>query len=190
MIQLLVQMGYLRHRVPGEFRLGLTLIEFGFTALNQDPLLVVARESLEALAERTQDTILLSLEDGESVLYLHNVPGARDGAAIAHRRSDAVDSDWRREGTANRAGVTLATPVLGGEYRRRFIGGGIVRQTYTRYGTSFDMEEDEPEIRLRGCTDSRRERGDRRRHFGVGHSPVHAEGSNAGADAGDEGCRE
>lgn len=45
MIQLLVQMGYLRHGSPGEFRLGPTLIEYGFTALNQDPLPVVARRA-------------------------------------------------------------------------------------------------------------------------------------------------
>lgn len=38
MIQLLVQMGYLRHGSPGEFRRGPTLIAYGFTALNQDPL--------------------------------------------------------------------------------------------------------------------------------------------------------
>ena len=46
MIQWLVQIGHLRHGVPGEFRLKPTLIEFGFTSLNQNPLPVVARQSL------------------------------------------------------------------------------------------------------------------------------------------------
>ncbi|MFP3499457.1 IclR family transcriptional regulator, partial [Pseudomonas sp. SIMBA_059] len=49
---------------------------------------VVARENLEALAERTQDTIHLSVEDGESVLYLHKIPGTRGAemrSRIGHR---------------------------------------------------------------------------------------------------------
>src|SRR5699024_3594566 len=88
MIQLLVQMGYMRHGSPGEFRLGPTLIEYGVTALNQDPLPVVARGRVEALAERSRDTVQLAVEDGESVLSLHKLPGTRGAemrSRIGHR---------------------------------------------------------------------------------------------------------
>ena len=151
MIQLLVQMGYLRHGSPGEFRLGPTLIEFGFTALNQDPLPVVARESLEALAERTQDTIHLSVEDGESVLYLHKIPGTR-GAEMRSRIGHRMP--------LTRTGVGKAL-LLGQEDRweRLFIAENpeadsaavesfVKRMNgYTRDGASFDLEENEPGIR-------------------------------------------
>ena len=151
MIQLLVQMGYLRHGSPGEIRLGPTLIEYGFTALNQDPLPVVARESLEALAERTQDTIHLSVEDGESVLYLHKIPGTR-GAEMRSRIGHRMP--------LTRTGVGKAL-LLGQEDRweRLFIAENpeadssavesfVKRMNgYTRDGASFDLEENEPGIR-------------------------------------------
>ena len=151
MIQLLVQMGYLRHGSPGEIRLGPTLIEYGFTALNQDPLPVVARESLEALAERTQDTIHLSVEDGESVLYLHKIPGTR-GAEMRSRIGHRMP--------LTRTGVGKAL-LLGQEDRweRLFVAENpeadssavesfVKRMNgYTRDGASFDLEENEPGIR-------------------------------------------
>lgn len=151
MIQLLVQMGYLRHGSPGEYRLGPTLIEFGFTALNQDPLPVVARDSLEALAERTQDTIHLSVEDGESVLYLHKIPGTR-GAEMRSRIGHRMP--------LTRTGVGKAL-LLGQEDRweRLFIAENpeadssavesFVKRmhVYTNNGATFDLEENEPGIR-------------------------------------------
>ncbi|WP_181276257.1 IclR family transcriptional regulator [Brevibacterium oceani] len=151
MIQLLVHMGYLRHGAPGEFRLGPTLIEYGFTALNQDPLPVVARESLEALAERTQDTIHLSVEDGESVLYLHKIPGRR-GAEMRSRIGHRMPM--------TRTGVGKAL-LLGQEDRweRIFLAENLDADSatvdafvtrmhrYTRDGASLDLEENEPGIR-------------------------------------------
>ncbi|MCF2572871.1 MULTISPECIES: IclR family transcriptional regulator [Brevibacterium] len=151
MIQLLVHMGYLRHGSPGEFRLGPTLIEFGFTALNQDPLPVVARESLEALAARTQDTIHLSVEDGESVLYLHKIPGTRGAemrSRIGHRmpmtRTGVGKAlllgqaeRWERIFTAENPG---ADPAALTAFHARM-------KDYTYDGASFDLEENEPGIR-------------------------------------------
>lgn len=151
MIQLLVQMGYLRHGSPGEFRLGPTLIEYGFTALNQDPLPVVARENLEALAERTQDTIHLSVEDGESVLYLHKIPGMRGAemrSRIGHRMpltrtgvGKALllgqEDRWERLFTAENPEADSSAVA---SFVKRMHG-------YTRDGASFDLEENEPGIR-------------------------------------------
>lgn len=151
MIQLLVQMGYLRHGSPGEFRLGPTLIEYGFTALNQDPLPVVARESLEALAERTQDTIHLSVEDGESVLYLHKIPGTRGAemrSRIGHRMPMTrtgvgkalllgQDDRWERLFVAENPGADSAAVDA---FVKRMQG-------YTRDGAALDLEENEPGIR-------------------------------------------
>ena len=151
MIQLLVHMGYLRHGSPGEFRLGSTLIEFGFTALNQDPLPVVARESLDALAERTQDTIHLSVEDGESVLYLHKIPGTRGAemrSRIGHRMPMTrtgvgkalllgQENRWERVFTAENPGAGASAVEA---FVKRMHG-------YTRDGASLDLEENEPGIR-------------------------------------------
>lgn len=151
MIQLLVQMGYLRHGSPGEFRLGPTLIEYGFTALNQDPLPVVARESLEALAERTQDTVHLSVEDGESVLYLHKIPGQRGAemrSRIGHRMpltrtgvGKALllgqEDRWERLFLAENPGAD--SPAVSAFIKRM--------HGYTRDGASLDLEENEPGIR-------------------------------------------
>ncbi|MFP3398012.1 IclR family transcriptional regulator [Brevibacterium sp. H602] len=151
MIQLLVQMGYLRHGSPGEFRLGPTLIEFGFTALNQDPLPVVARENLEALAERTQDTIHLSVEDGESVLYLHKIPGTR-GAEMRSRIGHRMPLTRTGVGKALLLGqedrwerlFTAENPEADSSAVESFV---KRMNGYTRDGATFDLEENEPGIR-------------------------------------------
>ena len=151
MIQLLVHMGYLRHGSPGEFRLGPTLIEYGFTALNQDPLPVVARESLDALAARTQDTIHLSVEDAESVLYLHKIPGTRGAemrSRIGHRMPMTrtgvgkalllgQEDRWERVFTTENPG--FSSPAVEAFVNRM--------RDYTRDGATFDLEENEPGIR-------------------------------------------
>ncbi|GAA1844707.1 IclR family transcriptional regulator [Brevibacterium marinum] len=151
MIQLLVQMGYLRHGSPGEFRLGPTLIEYGFTALNQDPLPVVARDSLEALAERTQDTIHLSVEDGESVLYLHKIPGTRGAemrSRIGHRMPMTrtgvgkalllgQEERWEQLFVTESPGADASAVEA---FVKRMVG-------YTQDGATFDLEENEPGIR-------------------------------------------
>src|SRR5699024_113351 len=151
MIQLLVHMGYLRHGSPGEFRLGPTLIEYGFTALNQDPLPVVARESLDALAARTQDTIHLSVEDAESVLYLHKIPGTR-GAEMRSRIGHRMPMTRTGVGKALLLGqedrwervFTTENPGSGSPAVEAFV---ERLRDYTRDGATFDLEENEPGIR-------------------------------------------
>ncbi|MGN6035144.1 IclR family transcriptional regulator [Brevibacterium casei] len=151
MIQLLTQRGYLRLGSDQELLLGPTLIEFGFTALNQNPLPVVARESLERLSAKTQDTIHLSIEDGGSVLYLHKIPGTRGAemrSRIGHRMPMTrtgvgkalllgQDSRWESIYRAENPGTDDAAVAA-------FIGR---MERYTRDGASFDMEENEPGIR-------------------------------------------
>lgn len=151
MIQLLVHTGYLRHGSPGEFRLGPTLIEYGFTALNQDPLPVVARESLDALAARTQDTIHLSVEDAESVLYLHKIPGTR-GAEMRSRIGHRMPMTRTGVGKALLLGqedrwervFTTENPGSGSPAVEAFVNR---MRDYTRDGATFDLEENEPGIR-------------------------------------------
>lgn len=151
MIQLLVQMGYLRLGSNQELLLGPTLIEYGFTALNQNPLPVVARESLEKLAARTQDTIHLSIEDGGSVLYLHKIPGTR-GAEMRSRIGHRMPLTRTGVGKALLLGQTrrwkevfaAESPAADATAVDAFI---ARMEKYTQEGASFDMEENEPGIR-------------------------------------------
>ncbi|MDT8331182.1 IclR family transcriptional regulator [Roseomonas gilardii] len=88
----LVKAGYLRGEGDG-YALGAKLIELGFQAREQVPLARLARPHLEALAERTQDTVHLGLPDGAEVLYLDKIPGQRGlemRSRIGHRMPMAM----------------------------------------------------------------------------------------------------
>lgn len=71
----LTRLQYLR-KADG-YRLGSKLIELGYRAREQMPLVSLARPILEELAKQTQDTVHLVVPDGDEVLYIDKLPGNR-----------------------------------------------------------------------------------------------------------------
>ncbi|KHL04281.1 transcriptional regulator [Sinomonas humi] len=150
LVQLLDRYGYLRVAGGRDYALGPALIEFGFQALHQNPLPVVARPVLEELAEKVQDTVHLAIVDGGEVLYLDKIEGTRGAemrSRIGHRMpltrtgiGKALildrDSDWQRLYEAERSG----DPGRVEEFLRRM-------HEYSRHGAAMDLEENEPGIR-------------------------------------------
>ena len=60
------------------------LIELGFQARDEVPLVMLASPWLDELSARTGDTIHLAIRDGDEVLYLHKTPG-RNGPEMRSR---------------------------------------------------------------------------------------------------------
>ncbi|WP_334172034.1 IclR family transcriptional regulator [Sinomonas sp.] len=150
LVQLLERYGYLRVAAGRDYALGPALIEFGFQALHQNPLPVVARPVLEELADRVQDTVHLAIVDGGEVLYLDKIEGTRGAemrSRIGHRMpltrtgiGKALildrDEDWPRlyeaEHPQDAAGLE--------DFLRRM-------HEYARHGAAMDLEENERGIR-------------------------------------------
>lgn len=150
LVQLLERYGYLRVVAGRDYALGPALIEFGFQALHENPLPVVARPVLEELAEKVQDTVHLAIVDGGEVLYLDKIEGTRGAemrSRIGHRmpltrtgigKALILDrgSDWIRLYTAEHP----ENPEGAEEFARRM-------HEYARHGAAMDLEENEPGIR-------------------------------------------
>ncbi|MCH6470196.1 IclR family transcriptional regulator [Sinomonas terrae] len=150
LVQLLDRYGYLRVAAGRDYALGPTLIEFGFQALHQNPLPVVARPILEELAEKVQDTVHLAIVDGGEVLYLDKIEGTRGAemrSRIGHRmpltrtgigKALILDrgDDWQRLYEAEHSGD--GGPVE--DFLRRM-------HEYSQHGAAMDLEENEPGIR-------------------------------------------
>jgi DNA-binding IclR family transcriptional regulator len=149
LVQLLERYGYLRVAAGRDYSLGPALIEFGFLALHQNPLPVVARPILEELADKVQDTVHLAIVDAGEVLYLDKIPGNRGAemrSKIGHRMPltktgigkalilDRLD-DWRELYATEHPENPDADDFL-----RRM-------QDYRRQGAAMDLEENEPGIR-------------------------------------------
>lgn len=77
MLNSLVAEGYLHHVPYKGYLLGPKLIHLGMKALEQRPLVALARPHIEALAQRTGDTVHLGVVDGAHVFYLDKIPGTR-----------------------------------------------------------------------------------------------------------------
>lgn len=77
MLVSLVAEGYLHHIPYKGYLLGPKLIQLGMKALEQRPLVAVARPHIEALAQATGDTVHLGVEDNGEVFYLDKIPGTR-----------------------------------------------------------------------------------------------------------------
>lgn len=77
----LVQAGYLRSTSSANgqsFILGSRLVEMGFLARDQLPVVTLARDHLTALGAKTCDTVHLGIRGGGvEVLYLDKIPGQR-----------------------------------------------------------------------------------------------------------------
>ncbi|GAB3536739.1 IclR family transcriptional regulator [Arthrobacter tecti] len=149
LVQLLELYGYVRVANGRGYSLGPTLIEYGFQALHQNPLPVVARPVIEELAERVQDTVHLAIEETGQVLYLDKIPGSRGAemrSRIGHRMPltstgigkalilDRQD-DWDRIFEAEHPSTSGP-----GDFLKRM-------REYAKVGASMDLEENEPGIR-------------------------------------------
>lgn len=77
MLNSLVTERYLLHVPYKGYLLGPKLIHLGMKALEQRPLVAVARPHIEALARRTGDTVHLGVLEDAEVFYLDKIPGTR-----------------------------------------------------------------------------------------------------------------
>jgi DNA-binding IclR family transcriptional regulator len=163
MLNSLVAERYLLHVPYKGYLLGPKLIHLGMMALEQRPLVAVARPHIEALARQTGDTVHLGvLEDGE-VFYLVKIPGTR-GLEMRSRvglRMPLASTglgkglmlglprdQWRRlyERARDSGSQTQDRPPLAPwpEFERRLA-------SYVERDWSFDLEENEIGIRCVGA---------------------------------------
>ena len=77
MLSSLVHEGYLHHVPYRGYLLGPKLLLLGAKALEQRPLVAVARPHLEGLAQQTGDTVHLGAVEGDEVLYLDKISGTK-----------------------------------------------------------------------------------------------------------------
>jgi DNA-binding IclR family transcriptional regulator len=77
MLASLVAAGYLHHVPYQGYSLGPQLIRLGARALENRPIVAIARPHLEALARATGDTVHLGCVQGADVFYLDKIPGTR-----------------------------------------------------------------------------------------------------------------
>lgn len=159
----LVERGYLAFTPRSGYRLGRKLLQLGALAHAQADIVQVAREYLDALSAETEDTVHLGVLDGEQALYLDKVPGRRR-ITISSRIGDrhpltstglgkALMLDhpadfWRERFEADQA--EGSHPAQWKQWHRRM-------QDYVAAGRSFDLEENEDQIRcvaapIRGAT--------------------------------------
>ncbi|GAB2889954.1 IclR family transcriptional regulator [Neomicrococcus lactis] len=154
LVQLLELYGYLRVANGRNYSLGPTLIEYGFQALHQNPLPVVARPVIEELAAKVQDTVHLAIEETGQVLYLDKIPGLRGAemrSRIGHRmpltttgigKALIIDrkNDWQRLFETEHQAEVGSEDAGSQDFLNRM-------RDYAKAGASMDLEENEPGIR-------------------------------------------
>ena len=163
MLTSLVAGGYLHHVPYKGYLLGPMLIELGMKAMEQRPLVALARPHIEALAQRTGDTVHLGVAEGVEVFYLDKISGTR-GLEMRSRiglRMPLASTGlgkammlglprerWRAlyEGARALPAPSADRPPLAPwpEFEQRLAG-------YLDQGWSFDLEENEVGIRCVGA---------------------------------------
>ncbi|RTR22960.1 IclR family transcriptional regulator [Azospirillum griseum] len=163
MLTSLVAEGYLHHIPHKGYRLGSKLIHLGQKALEQRPLVAIARPHLEALAARTGDTIHLGIAEGDEVFYLDKIAGTR-GLEMRSRTGQRMPlastgigkalmlglpvARWAGlhtqacpdKATDDAAGPVRPSPPPWPEFAARMA-------DYAAWGWAFDLEENELGIR-------------------------------------------
>jgi DNA-binding IclR family transcriptional regulator len=163
MLNSLVAERYLLHVPYKGYLLGPKLIHLGMKALEQRPLIAVARPHIEALAKQTGDTVHLGVLEDCDVFYLDKIAGTRGlemRSRVGRRMPLALTSlgkgllvglprdQWRPY--YDRAVVSdlpsEGRPPLAPwpEFERRMA-------SYIEQGWSFDLEENEIGIRCVGA---------------------------------------
>ncbi len=157
----LVEERYLRVVPQVGYLLGPKLIELGFQAREELPLVSLAVPYLDELSALTGDTIHLAIREYDDVLYLHKNPGrngpemrsrvghrmplARTGIGKALLLDDAVE-EWQRlyEVSLPAGGKSLQWPQhpeqSWAQFEQRM-------REYVVGGYAFDLEDNEPSIR-------------------------------------------
>jgi DNA-binding IclR family transcriptional regulator len=148
----LIERGYLVLLPQRGYQLGPKLLELGYQAQQQIDLVQLARPHLEALAQRTKDTVHLGVLDGDRALCLSQVPGSRR-IIISGRVGD------RHPLTSTGLGKALLINERPERWRelydqeRQGENGPEFDQwldrmrNYARAGHAYDLEEDEDHIR-------------------------------------------
>jgi DNA-binding IclR family transcriptional regulator len=157
----LVEERYLRVLPQVGYLLGPRLIELGFQARDEVPLVTLAQPWLDELSSLTGDTIHLAIRDGDEVLYLHKTPG-RNGpemrSRVGHRMPlartgigkalvlDTTEAEWQRlfEAGEHLAAAQPAWPGHATQGWERFLGR---MRDYQQLRHAFDLEDNEPSIR-------------------------------------------
>lgn len=98
LVSCLVDERYLRVVPQVGYLLGPKLIELGFQAREELPLVTLAGPYLDELSALTGDTIHLAIREGDEVLYLHKTPGATAGDALPGRPPHAAGAHGYRQG--------------------------------------------------------------------------------------------
>ena len=155
----LVEERYLRVMPQVGYLLGPKLIELGFQARDEVPLVDLAAPFLEHLSQLTGDTIHLAVRDGDDVLYLHKTPG-RNGpemrSRVGHRMPltrtgigkalllDTPEAQWQRLFEASSPVQPSAWPG----HPQQTLEGFLQRMhEYVGGQYAFDLEDNEPSIR-------------------------------------------
>jgi DNA-binding IclR family transcriptional regulator len=160
LIQSLAQAGFLSRDRKIGYALGPRLVELGTLARDRSPLLSVALPHLQTLAAKTQQTVHISVVQGQEILYLEKIEsrhGTRMRSKVGCRMPlaltamgkalllDSPESGWREIYQANldqlvRAGSAIDSVPRWPDYHARMRG-------YVAEEITFDREENEPGIR-------------------------------------------
>ncbi|SMF49530.1 transcriptional regulator, IclR family [Azospirillum oryzae] len=158
MLSSLVAEGYLHHIPYKGYLLGPKLIQLGMKALEQRPLVAIARPHIEALAETTGDTVHLGVEENGEVFYLDKIPGTR-GLEMRSRTGQRMPLASTGLGKALMLGMpparwqalhALTCPAEPPAGRPRPADWPVFQEQLTRYvaqGWAMDLEENELGIR-------------------------------------------
>jgi DNA-binding IclR family transcriptional regulator len=163
MLGSLVQQQYLHHVPYKGYLLGPKLIALGIRALEQRPLVALARPHIELLANHTGDTVHLGVPEGLEVFYLDKISGTR-GMEMRSRVGNRMPLASTGVGKALLLGVPreqwrgLYDHAM--RYRRTQGGGGpaiewseyaLQMDGYLRQRWVLDLEENELGIRCVGA---------------------------------------
>ena len=152
MLTSLVAAGYLHHVPYKGYLLGPKLIHLGMKALEQRPLVALARPHIEALARQTGDTVHLGVEEDGEVFYLDKISGTR-GLEMRSRTGQRMPLASTGLGKALMLDMApdrwalLHARVWPGEAGARWPEFERRMDAYARQGWAFDLEENELGIR-------------------------------------------
>jgi len=153
----LVERGYLK-LVSGEgYALGTKLLELGFAARKQINLARVARPHLEQLSDMTGDAVHLGVLDGDKALYLDKLPGRRRieiGSRVGDRHplcSTGLGKSLLLDRTHTQLRILFDLEDEGAKRADDFDRWRQKMEQYSAGGYSFDLEENEDQIRCVGA---------------------------------------
>lgn len=152
-VSVLLERRYLRQQENRSYTLGPKVVELGFLAYQQTDLTKIARPFLEEMAQQTSDTVHLArLEDGQ-VIYLDKLQSRRPieiSSRIGGRKPaistgvgkalllDESEEEWRRLFARDRN--LMRVEISEADWIAKM-------RDYRRGGFSYDIGEDEREIR-------------------------------------------